>query len=309
MENTGYRLLTFKDGTLAKAGILVNGRVYGCEEIAEGDTKLDMSSVRGILADWDAAHVLLKLAAETAVPSLGVPLEDVQLCAPILYPGAIFCAGANYWDHFDEMADYMVSKGNPRPERVKSNDPFFFLKTVEHSVVPPDANVARPAKTKMLDWEAELALVVGREASNISTDNVLDVIAGCTILNDLSARDYVIRPDSAFKFDWTPHKCFDGSAPMGPWITPLEFVGDPQNLWIKTWIGEELKQDSNTGLMIHSIAEQIVYLTHHITLRPGDVIATGTPAGVGYPQEQFLNPGDQVRIEIENCGALVTKIV
>jgi 2-keto-4-pentenoate hydratase/2-oxohepta-3-ene-1,7-dioic acid hydratase in catechol pathway len=309
MAQQEYRLLTYQDGAHAKAGILVNNRIYDCVALLEGNTEIDASSVRGILANWDTAHEQLKQAAGAVDPNDGMPLEDVQLCAPILYPGAIFCAGANYWDHFDEMADYMVSQGNPRPDRVKSADPFFFLKTTEHSIVGPNAKVAIPAKTKMLDWEAELALVVGREASNISTDNVLDIIAGCTILNDLSARDYVIRHDSAFKFDWTPHKCFDGSAPMGPWITPLEFVGDPQNLSIKTWVGDELKQDSNTKLMIHSIAEQIVYLTHHITLRPGDVIATGTPAGVGYPQETFLKPGDQVRIEIENCDALVTHIV
>ncbi len=297
------------DGPQAKAGILVNDRVYDCTGLSWGDAQIDLTSVRSILSSWDSAHAQFKQAAETADADLGVPLENVQLGAPILYPGAIFCAGANYWDHFDEMADYMVAQGNPRPERVKSADPFFFIKTVEHSVVPPNAEVVRPAKTNMLDWEAELALIVGREASGISAENVLDIIAGCTILNDLSARDYVIRPNSAFKFDWVPHKCFDGSAPMGPWITPLEFVGDPQNLWIKTWVDDELKQDSNTNLMIHSIAEQIEYLTHRITLRPGDVIATGTPAGVGYPQEQFLNPGDQVRIEIQNCGVLVTNIV
>jgi len=309
MGTQNYRLLTYQDGAQAKAGILVNDRVYDCATLLGEQAGTDTSSVRGLLADWDKTHEALKSAAENIDPAQGTPLGDVQLCAPILYPGAIFCAGANYWDHFDEMADYMVSQGNPRPERVKSADPFFFLKTTEHSIVGPNADVPHPAKTKMLDWEAELALVVGREARDISADNVLDIIAGCTILNDLSARDYVIRHDSAFKFDWTPHKCFDGSAPMGPWITPLEFAGDPQNLSIKTWVGDELKQDSNAKLMIHSIAEQIVYLTRHITLRPGDIIATGTPAGVGYPQETFLSQGDQVRIEIENCGTLVTNIV
>lgn len=304
-----YRLLTYNDGGAPKAGFLVGDRVYNVADTLGDVPGVDLTTVRGVLAKWDDMHGRLKAAAGSVDAAGGTALSDTKLEAPILYPGAIFCAGANYWDHWEEMADYMESKGNPRPEKKRAADPFFFLKTTEHSIVGPDAEVKVPEKTKMLDWEAELALVVGRKAHNIAKENVLDIIAGCTILNDLSARDYVIRDDSAFKFDWTPHKCFEGSAPMGPWITPLEFAGDPQELAIKTWAKGNLEQDSNANLMIHNIAEQIVYLTRHLTLQPGDIIATGTPAGVGYPQEKYLVPGDEVRIEIENCGELTTRFV
>jgi 2-keto-4-pentenoate hydratase/2-oxohepta-3-ene-1,7-dioic acid hydratase in catechol pathway len=109
-------------------------------------------------------------------------------------------------------------------------------------------------------------------------------------------------------FDWLGQKCFDGSAPMGPWITPIDYVPDPEDIAVKLSINGVVKQDSNSKLMVHSIAEQIAYLSRHVTLRPGDVIATGTPAGVGFARGEFLKPGDEIRIEIGGCGTLVNRV-
>ena len=117
------------------------------------------------------------------------------------------------------------------------------------------------------------------------------------------------REGSIFIYDWLGQKCFDDSAPMGPWFTPAAYVSDPNNLSIKLWVNGVLKQDSNTGRMVHSTAEQIAYLSRHVTLQPGDVIATGTPAGVGMPRGEFLKVGDEVKIEIEGLGTLTNRMV
>jgi len=125
----------------------------------------------------------------------------------------------------------------------------------------------------------------------------------------LSARDLMKREGSPFVYDWIGQKCFEDSAPMGPWFTPAAYVADPNNLAIKLWVNGVLKQDSNTSRMVHSTAEQIAYLSRHVTLQPGDVIATGTPAGVGMPRGEFLKVGDEVKIEIEGLGTLTNRMV
>jgi 2-keto-4-pentenoate hydratase/2-oxohepta-3-ene-1,7-dioic acid hydratase in catechol pathway len=135
----------------------------------------------------------------------------------------------------------------------------------------------------------------------------MDYIAGLTILNDLSARDLMKRYDVPFLFDWIGQKCFEGAAPTGPWITPLENIDDPCNLDIKLWVNGRLFQDSNSNQMIFNHAELVAYLSQHITLYPGDIIATGTPAGVGHGQGEYLKPGDVVEVEIDGLGRLRTE--
>jgi len=168
--------------------------------------------------------------------------------------------------------------------------------------------VARPRGSQKLDWEAELAAVIGRPARNVPVENALDYIAGYTIADDLSARDLSRRsalpPGNPFHFDWTAHKGFEGSCPLGPWITPAAEVPDPQRLAIRLWVNGVLKQDSNTSRMIFSTAEQISHLSSLATLHPGDLVLTGTPAGVGAGRNEFLQPGDRVEVEIEGLGRL-----
>ena len=123
------------------------------------------------------------------------------------------------------------------------------------------------------------------------------------------ARDLMKREGSIFVYDWIGQKCFEDAAPMGPWLTPAAYISDPNNLTIKLWVNGVLKQDSNTSKMVHNTAEQIAYLSRHITLQPGDVIATGTPAGVGLPKGEFLKPGDEVKIEIAELGTLTNRMV
>jgi 2-keto-4-pentenoate hydratase/2-oxohepta-3-ene-1,7-dioic acid hydratase in catechol pathway len=154
----------------------------------------------------------------------------------------------------------------------------------------------------------ELAAVIGRTAKHVPQDQALNYVAGYTAANDLSARDRGRRPHvadtSPFKADWVAHKSFDGSCPLGPWIVPASDIRDPQNLKLKLWVNGVLKQDSTTGNMIYTLAEQIAHLSARLTLHPGDLILTGTPAGVGMGRKEFLGAGDVVKIWIEDIGEI-----
>jgi 2-keto-4-pentenoate hydratase/2-oxohepta-3-ene-1,7-dioic acid hydratase in catechol pathway len=172
--------------------------------------------------------------------------------------------------------------------------------------------VKLPSASKKVDWEAELAVVIGRKAVNVSQADALDYVAGYLVANDLSARDLGRRAaapaGSLFATDWTSHKSFDGSCPMGPWITLARDVADPHDLAIQLDVNDVRKQDSSTKHMIFNIREQISFLSSRITLWPGDVILTGTPDGVGNGRGEFLNAGDVVRTRVEGLGELVNRM-
>jgi 2-keto-4-pentenoate hydratase/2-oxohepta-3-ene-1,7-dioic acid hydratase in catechol pathway len=266
------------------------------------------ASMLGILQDWENANAGLRDAAAKA--ERGQPFSQTALRAPVLWPSAIYCAGANYSDHAAEMAARANRPPEPDPKSLGLK-PWHFIKA-SRSLADPGATISASHYTKKLDWEVELAAVIGKTAKNVSVERALDHVAGYTAANDLSARDLSRRPHvsetSAFKSDWIGQKSFDGACPLGPWIVPAQDIPDPQNLAIKLWVNDGLKQDSNTGKMIFSIAEQISHLSMGMTLHPGDVILTGTPAGVGSARNEFLQPGDIVKIEIERIGTLTNKV-
>ncbi len=306
----GYRLVSYTEDAKDKplAGVLVNERVVSAASLLPG-VSVDSTSVLGLLRAWDAVHPRLHAAAHNLPPNAGVALSDVKLLAPILYPGALFCAGANYWDHLEEMAEIAKRVTGKAPVMAKAKDPYFFMKTCAGSIIGPDTPARLPPFSKQIDWEAELGVVIGKAARNVSEANAFDVVAGYLIVNDLSARDLMKREGSPFGMDWVGQKCFEDAAPMGPWLTPAAYIADPNKMDIKLWVNGVLKQDSNTSRLVHGIAEQIAYLSQHFTLQPGDVIATGTPAGVGMPRGEFLKVGDEVRIDIDGCGTLTNTMV
>jgi 2-keto-4-pentenoate hydratase/2-oxohepta-3-ene-1,7-dioic acid hydratase in catechol pathway len=233
------------------------------------------------------------------------------LLAPIPLPRTIYCAGANYTDHIEEM---MKKSGQPMPPdpHTLGLKSWHFIK-VSSCVTGPNVPVKLPAHSKTVDWEIELAVVIGKTCKDATMQNALSFVAGYTIGNDLSARDNGPRPNlpptSPFKYDWVAHKCFDQSNPLGPWIAPADFIKDPQNLSMKLSINGVLKQNSNSKFMIYNIAEQIVHLSGRLTLHPGDIIMTGTPAGVGMPNNEFLKPGDVVTVSIEGIGEMINSYV
>src|SRR4051812_257048 len=303
-----YRLLTYRtnDGR-PQAGILVGERVYPAHTLLAGSDG-DSSSVLGLLQNWSAVRDLLRTAAKQVTPEQGLALAGLTLDAPILYPGAVFATGGNYPDHLDEMAN---KYGRPPLTKHKAAGPFFTLKTSAHSAIGHGMPIRHPSFTSKLDYEAEIGVVIGEFADNISEARAMDVIAGYLIINDLSARDYARRETlpNQMTHDWFGQKCFRDSMPMGPWLTPAEFVPDPYDMSIKLWVNGELRQDGNSRHMLYPLAEQIAYLSRHLTLRPGDVISTGCPSGVGVAQDKFLEPGDEIRIEVGYCGDLVNRVV
>ncbi len=298
-----YRLLSYVSKGQPRAGLLVNEAVY---DLAAATRNAAWSSVLAVLNDWPKAKAALAKAAK-ATRAKGLPLAKTKLLAPILYPGNIYCAGANYKDHVAEMDRAQGREPGPTMKD-RGEKPWHFVKTSKSSVVGPGAKVKLPAFSKAVDWEVELAAVIGKRAKDVSVDKALDCVAGYTIANDLSARDVMRRegnpPSSPFHYDWVSQKCFDGACPLGPWIVPASEIKDPHNLGIKLWIGDELMQDSNTGQMIFDTAEQIAMLSSRVTLQPGDLVLTGTPAGVGMGRKRFLQPGERVRLWIEGIGEL-----
>jgi len=220
----------------------------------------------------------------------GRPLGDTTLLAPIPRPGKIVAVGRNYADHAKETGVDPFEK--PR-----------IIAKLPSSVVGPGAVVQRPAPVTKLDFEAELAVVIGAFASSVAEARALEVVAGYTALNDLSARE--------FQFDVSPPqttfaKSMDAFCPMGPWLVTKDEIADPQQLEVTCFVNGEAMQRGDTRDMIFRVDRLIAYLTQYMTLEPGDVIATGTPAGVGAFRKPpvWLKPGDRVRIEVSHIGAL-----
>jgi len=297
-----YHLATYESAHGPRAGAVIDGTLYDAAALAGGPSYV---SVLDILNDWDAAHRLLDAAAH-APRAQGQPLAQAKLLAPLTQPGAIYCAGANYRDHAEEMWKAAGRPPEPDPHELGLK-PWFFIKS-SHAVTGPGATVHISKYSKKMDWEIELVVVIGRKAREFSLDNALSCVAGYTIGNDLSARDLGFRAQlpetSPFRADWTRHKSFDGSCPLGPWITPAPYVSSPGDLAMRLWVNGTLKQNSNTKNMIFTIAEQIAHLSSGITLYPGDIIMTGTPAGVGAGKGEFLRAGDVVTMEIAEIGTI-----
>jgi 2,4-didehydro-3-deoxy-L-rhamnonate hydrolase len=297
-----YKLLSYHDDGGVKAGIEVDGSVFNlASEIAfhGPDSNIDGTSLDTAIRRWvDLEPILEKIANSPSTRAHA--LDSVKLAAPMYNPGTMYCAGANYFGHAKEMGNE-IDKA--------AIEPLFFLKSCG-SIIGPDDEIQLPKSySEKYDWEVELAAVIGKEGVHLTLDNAMDIIAGYTIFNDLSARDVGRRTDWNFGMDWFRHKSFYTSAPMGPWIIPASQIGDPQNLNVKTTVSGEVMQDDNTSDMVFSIAELLVSLTKQVPLRPGDIVATGTCAGVGVFRGIFLNPGDDVKLEIENIGELSNPIV
>jgi 2-keto-4-pentenoate hydratase/2-oxohepta-3-ene-1,7-dioic acid hydratase in catechol pathway len=308
MTMAGYKLATYKSADGPRAGLVVDDKVFDAAKLTG---KAAYATMLGILNDWGKAQPVLKAAVAKAGKSkAGLPLTKTRLLAPVQYPSAIFCAGANYQDHANEMA---AKDNRPPPEdpHKLGLESWHFIKA-SRAISNPGDTIKISSYSQKMDWEVELAAVIGKAAKNVPVNKALSYVAGYTIANDLSARDRGRRPHipdtSPFKADWVAHKSFDGSCPLGPWIVPASDIKDPQNLGIKLWVNGVLKQDSNTGQMIFNLAEQIAHLSSRLTLHPGDLILTGTPAGVGAGRGEFLKAGDSVKLWIEKIGEISNKM-
>jgi 2-keto-4-pentenoate hydratase/2-oxohepta-3-ene-1,7-dioic acid hydratase in catechol pathway len=263
--------------------------------VVEGDEVVDLSAAD---VPSEPAAALAELgrdgleALTAAAPRR--PLAEVRLLSPAS-PRKYLAIALNYADHIAEM-------GMEAPEV-----PVFFNKQVT-CVTGPGAEVHMPKVSTLLDYEAELALVIGKRCRHVPVERAHEVIAGYTCANDLSVRDWQGRAQTM-----TIGKSFDTHGPLGPWLVTPDEVGDPQDLRVRCYVNDNLRQDASTAEMVFDCFQQVSHLSEAFTLEPGDVIATGTPAGVGLGRQPFreylLHVGDTVRVEIERVGELVNTVV
>jgi 2-keto-4-pentenoate hydratase/2-oxohepta-3-ene-1,7-dioic acid hydratase in catechol pathway len=232
--------------------------------------------------------------ATLATDAPRLPLSEVQLLAPAA-PRKYLAIALNYRDHIAEM-------GMEPPEV-----PVFFNKQVS-CVVGPGAEVHMPKVSTFLDYEAELAIVIGRRCRHVRAERAHEMIAGYTCANDVSVRDWQGKAQTM-----TIGKSFDTHGPLGPWLVTADELGDPQDLAIRCYVGDELRQDARTSEMVFDCFQQVSHLSEAFTLEPGDVIATGTPSGVGLGRQpvrdNLLHVGQHVRVEIEGIGELANTVV
>jgi 2-keto-4-pentenoate hydratase/2-oxohepta-3-ene-1,7-dioic acid hydratase in catechol pathway len=243
-----------------------------------------------------------------------VAADSVRLMAPVM-PTLLLCSGENYWDHRDEKP------------LVTRKDPEFFTKTALGVIGPGDDIIRDERVTKKLDYETELAIVIGKPGRHIPVEQALEHVYGYTIVNDVTARDrqVTLRPDGSSVYNLGPGKNFDTCAPMGPAIVTADDIPDPQNLELKTWVNDELRQNNSTAKMIWTCAQLIAFFSTFVTLRPGVVIATGTPGGTAWGTDPelggkkpmrkdtvapkgYMQPGDVVTCEIQGLGRLTNHI-
>ncbi|WP_433077076.1 fumarylacetoacetate hydrolase family protein [Dactylosporangium sp. CA-052675] len=231
----------------------------------------------------------------------GVRLADVSLLAPLRRPGKLLAAAANYQDHVTETGGEPLDKSRLSPR--------LFLKPPT-SIVGPGAVIPLPDVSHEIDWEAELAVVIGRTARDVTADEALDHVAGYMASNDVSARsmDYGFQRDTDDKavwfFDWLAGKWCDGFAPLGPWLLSADAIGDPQAIPVRLDVNGVTKQLGSTRDMIFTVAELIAHASRLMTLEPGDVILTGTPSGVGAATGEYLRAGDEMTVDLGPLGTL-----
>jgi 2-keto-4-pentenoate hydratase/2-oxohepta-3-ene-1,7-dioic acid hydratase in catechol pathway len=305
------KLATYSYQTRNRVGVVSGDQVYdlaACLQVSgRGDPAL-AATMRALLAGGpaalEAASAALAWAQAQAGQEFSQPLASVKLLAPIPSPGKLLCLAGNYASHILEGGGAFAGKEKMIPR--------FFIKPSTAIIGTGDA-IRIPPSTGFADWELELAVVIGKQGRDLTPQQAAAHIAGYTIFNDISARQLAFRQDlpqqeGDWFFDWLVGKWLDTFGPMGPWITTADEVAAPDNLSMKLWYNGELQQDANTGQMIFSPAEAIAFISQFVTLEPGDIISTGTPAGVGHAKKLRLNPGDRIRGEIEGLGVLENSV-
>jgi 2,4-diketo-3-deoxy-L-fuconate hydrolase len=276
---------------LASATMLLDAAQHATLGGAAGDFLTRWSAVAPALAEL--ARVL---AGSHAIEPLA---SDVAFLAPYI-PARIFCTASNFIEHANEMGTALAARAD--------SEPYMFIKA-SSCVIGTGANVELPDASTMVDWEVELGAIIGTGGRHIAVADALDHVAAYAVFNDVSARDQSRRTDFPFKNDWFRGKSYDTFGPFGPWLVPKAFIPDPQDVVLKLAVNGESMQDGTTREMIFTLAEQIAYLSRILTLHPGDLIATGTPTGVGMGRGIFLKAGDIMTADIPGIGVLRNPVV
>lgn len=304
-----FALGTFSAGSAPFAGLVIGDRVIPLEVLVGGATMLET------LEDWERTFdVLCQAAARAAANAADLqrhfrPMDSLRVHAPVPTPGTIYCSGANYKKHVVDLIvahqDPAATQGMTRDEkrawgmklmdeRAATGTPFIFVKP-QSTVTGPFDPVIVPHDATKPDWELELAVVIGRRARRVPRSRALNYVAGYTVVNDITLREKVFRKKTdspELGMDFTLSKGAPTFLPMGPWLVPAAFVGDPQKLRITLKLNGAVMQDEETTDMIFNVAHLIEYLSAGVELQPGDVICTGSPAGNGMHHNRFIHDGD-----------------
>lgn len=281
------KLCTYLRDDVPRVGVVTDD---GIVDLAESAPELP-TEMTALLAAGEPA--LRRAAAAVSAARARIPLDSVRLAPPILRPPKFLAVGLNYADHVAEA-------GLETPKL-----PTLFNKQ-STCVAGPTDPVHMPRVSSALDYEGELGFVVGRRCRHVPREHAHEVIAGYLVVNDVSVRDWQLRIPT-----WTMGKSFDTHGPIGPWITTADEVGDPHALRVRTWVNGDLRQDSSTKNLIFDCFAIVEHLSTAFTLEPGDVVATGTPGGVGIARKppKLLSIGDVVRVEIDGLGTLENRVV
>ena len=265
-------------------------------------TLLDLLSRPGALARLSARFSEMNPAGEQ---TRRIPLDDVALAAPLADCGKLVCVASNYTAHIAEAGQQM-------PSDRETYTPWLFLKPAT-SIIGPGAPIPVPRSGQAIDWEVELAAVIGRTGKHVPVEEALRYVAGYTIVNDVSERRFKAPPGRDPRewdkfFDWLHGKWFDGFAPMGPFLVTADEIPDPQILTLELRLNGRVRQHGSTASMIYTVADLVAFASSIMTLQPGDVISTGTPQGVGSASGEFLRPGDAIECEVERLDVLANPV-
>lgn len=310
------KLVSFRrDGHARFGAVLQDGRLLDLKAAAAGVGPDELLALEHARVFLEAGDGLLELAREmvASADAGSCPREavlapgDVELLPPVPCPQKVFALAGNYSEH--------IREGGRAPQPKEESYPYFFMKPPSTTLVGSGHDIPCGRIVQRLDYEGELAVVIGRRGKHIPADRALEYVAGYACFNDISERALHSKaPPKAERehnkfFDWLVGKWFDGSGPCGPWLVTPDEVGDPHTLRLQTRVNGETRQDGTTGDMIFTVPEIIEFISRVVTLEPGDIISTGTPAGVGNARGVWLQPGDLVEVEIEHLGVLRNRIV
>ena len=306
------RLCRFGQDGNAAAGFFLEDQIIMLSAAAEaaGETIVTTDDLLSFLphgSQHDVAQRLAEWLSQNEPTSADLAIKDASILTPIPRPNKLMLLAGNYAKHIEEGGENAVERAQTYP--------YVFMKPASTTLNHHGGEIPIPAVSPdNIDWECELGVVIGKKAKDVSEAEALDFVAGYTVVNDISDRGFRPNPDRKERsrdkfFDWQHGKWHDGSCPVGPCIATPTTISDPQNLPLKLTVNGEVHQDANTAMQIFPVAAVIVFISSFVTLEPGDIISTGTAAGVGHAKGVHLKAGDQVEASIEGIGALKNTMV
>ena len=306
------RLCRFEQGGQPAVGFFLDDQIIPLSAAAEaaGETLEATDDLLSFLphgSQHDVAQRLAEWLSQNEPTSADLAIKDASILTPIPRPNKLMLLAGNYAKHIEEGGENAVERAQTYP--------YVFMKPASTTLNHHGGEIPVPAVSPdNIDWECELGVVIGKKVKDVSEAKALDFVAGYTVVNDISDRGFRPNPNRKERsrdkfFDWQHGKWHDGSCPVGPCIATPTTISDPQNLPLKLTVNGEVHQDANTAMQIFPVAAVIVFISSFVTLEPGDIISTGTAAGVGHAKGVHLKAGDQVEASIEGIGALKNTMV